>query len=617
MHLQSFPGAGNQHENRTHVKAHHIANEDDGKVRASGRSDRLPEKGSSLDQSISILGEILLQIDAANGREEILQVLRNETHWLLAHDICFISIVNSSRTHYTIHALSPGAETIGLHRMQFVISEGMPGWAIQHQAAILGEVSSGPTYVDAIEGALVAHGMQSVLIVPLRTAETTIGSFTLCSERSSAYREQEMCIAQLLAYQVAIALKNTTSFDDARKQITQIELVNQIAQELTSILDLDELLHSAAQSIQKSFNYFDVSIFLVNTQENEATLVARAGNFVDFLPHGYRQSLSEGFVGWVASYGQRVLANDVSEDPRYRISAYRNTKSELALPIFVNGEVAGVLNIEDEIVNAFDDTDAIVLETLCGFLGSIIKNARLHDQVKKANMRLTELDRLKTDFISIVSHDFRSPLASIILAAKGLMRQGQPVNQERLAEYLNVIIDKATRLSHLAEDTLSMTKMEAGQLSYFFKRVNLKSLIHEASSLVEFSRRHSLEYTVDPGADYVKGDDAKLRQVLQNLLSNAVKYSPRGGMIRVRAENYSTDQIIVLVSDEGIGIPTEQMDRLFEKFCRINTIETRSIKGSGLGLWICREIVRSHGGQIWVESQLGKGSTFRFTLRKA
>ena len=224
---------------------------------------------------------------------------------------------------------------------------------------------------------------------------------------------------------------------------------------------------------------------------------------------------------------------------------------------------------------------------------------------------------MKSDFLSIVSHDFRSPLASVILAAKALLKKGEGADQKRTNEYLTIIVDQANKLSHLAEDTLSIAKMESGQLSYFFKVVNVERLIKDAAALVSFSRRHTFEESVDNGVSYIKGDQTKLRQVIQNLLSNAVKYSPKGGKIRVTAENYSSDQLLISVGDEGMGIPSDQMDKLFQKFSRIDTPEAREIKGSGLGLWISREIVKAHGGKIWAESEAGKGTTFKFTLKKA
>lgn len=566
---------------------------------------------------VSTLSEIALQIDAARTRDEVLGALRNETKWLIDHEVLFIGLVNKSFTHYVIHTLSPISDTADLNNKHFPLNQGMPGWVIQNQSPIFIDVSAGPAFTESIEGTLASLGINSLLIVPLRTGDETIGSLTLASTKPGCYHEQDVWVAQLLALQVAIALKNTAVFEDAKKRITQIELVNEIAEKLTSTLELDELLTSAAETIRKDFNYFDVTIFLINRDEGEAVLVAHSGNYIDFLPHGYRQKLTEGIIGWVATHGQRLLINDVTEDPRYMAYEYHSTKSELAVPILVENEIVGVLNVEDTKLHAFDETDAIVLETLCDQLGSAIKNAKLYDQVKKANAKLTELDKMKSDFLGIVSHDFRSPLASIILAAKALLKRSESMDARRLNEYLTIIVDQANRLSQLAEDTLSITRMESGQLNYFFKVVNVERLIKDASSFISISRRHSLEHHIDSSVSYIKGDQTKLRQVVQNLLSNAVKYSPKGGMIKVRVEDYSGDQLLISVADEGIGIPPEHMGQLFRKFSRIDSEESREIKGSGLGLWICKEIVRAHGGQIWVESSPGRGSVFSFTLKKA
>jgi K+-sensing histidine kinase KdpD len=565
---------------------------------------------------INTLTEIALQIDTSLSRAEILQALRREAKWLIEHDVCFVSLANKLRTHYTVESLSPICDSTELPNRQFLINQGMAGWVIQHETPITMDVSSGPAFEEAIEGTLGDLGMKSLIVVPLRTGNETIGSLTFSSARPGAYREHDLWIAQLLALQMAIALKHASLFDEAKKRITQIEMVNEIAEKLTSTLDLDELLNSAAEIIRKNFNYFDVTIFLVDKGAEEVVMVAHSGNYVDFLPHGYRQRMSDGIVGWVATNGKRLLANDVSESSEYMAYEYHSTRSELAVPIKIDEEVMGVLNVEHTKVQAFDEMDAIVLETLCDQLGSAIRNANLYNQVKKSNAKLMELDKLKSDFLGIVSHDFRSPLASIILAGKALLKRSEQTDPKRLNEYLTIIVDQANRLSHLAEDTLSITKMESGQLTYFFKVVNVERLIKDAVALVNFSRRHTVDYFVDDTVSYIKADQTKLRQVVQNLLSNAVKYSPRGGAINIKAEAHNGDMLLISVADEGIGIPPEQVDKLFQKFSRVDSKETRDIKGSGLGLWICKEIVQAHGGRIWVESTPGQGSVFKFTVKK-
>ncbi|HEX9655299.1 MAG TPA: ATP-binding protein [Bacteroidota bacterium] len=573
-------------------------------------------KSRTLYEQLKTLAEIALHIDSANDFQGVLHVLRMETRWLVEHDLCFLNILNPSRTHYVIHSLSSRPDATGLHRQQFSLLQGLPGLVIQRQTPLVSNFADAPTFSDAVEGVLLQHNMQSIIVVPLRAADAILGSMVFCSSTKSKYNDLAMWIAQLLGQHVAVALRNTTLFEDARKRIAQIELVNQIGEHLTSTLKLEEVFVSAAERIQSSFSYYDVSIFMLNPNEKTLVLVAHSGANTEFLPNGYTQQLGEGIIGWVAGHAKRVLANDVLDDPRYSSFVDKRTRSELALPIIIEREVVGVLNIEDIRVQAFDTTDAVVLETLCDQLASAIRNARLFEQVKAANEKLTELDRMKSDFISIVSHDFRSPLASIILAAKGAVAQGEKINPARVDEHLKIIVEQATRLTHLAEDTLSTTKMESGRLAYQMEDLDTAYVVEEASSLVNLSRLHRVEVRIEEKAKTVYGDETKIRQVLHNLISNAVKYSPRGGKITIQAREQSSTMIVLSVSDEGVGIPPSQLNRLFQKFSRVTQESTREIKGSGLGLWICQEIVRAHGGEIWTESAPGTGSTFYFTLQK-
>jgi len=571
----------------------------------------------SFASRVRTLSEIALQIDGARTEEAILNTLGNEIVWLIDSEVSFVAVLGPSRTDYIIHTLSSIADATELNGSRFLLNEGMPGWVIDHRSPVCAEVATPLAFHPEIEGVLQDLGMKHLLVVPLQTSDDTIGALALSTGASSSYREQDMWLAQLLALHVAVALKNINLFEDAKKRITQIELVNDIAEKLTSTLDLDELLASAAVTIRKAFNYFDVTIFMVNREEKELVLVAHSGYYGDFLPDGYHQKMSDGIIGWVATHGEKVVANDVTADQHYLAYEYHTTQSELAVPIRIEGVVVGILNVEDTKLHAFDETDGIVLETLCDQLGSAINKAKLFDQVRKSNATLTELDRMKSDFLGIVSHDFRAPLASIILAAKTMLKRGLDIEEKRLTDYLTIIVDQADKLRQLAEDTLSITKLESGRLSYSFKVVNVERLIKDAAALVHLSRRHTIEVTVDENVSYIKGDQSKLRQLVHNLLNNAVKYSPKGGLVKVTAEPWQLDEILVSVHDEGIGIPQDQAGLLFQKFSRLDTPEVKEIKGSGLGLWICSEIVKAHGGRIWVESETGMGSTFKFTLKRA
>ena len=580
----------------------------------------LPNTADSFTGRVSTLHEVALRIDTVRTREEIMRVLSDEVRWIVPHDVCFACFTDRPHESYTATIVSGRMGENPLEGKRIPAAEGIAGSVIGNQSPLSLDPCAGGDPLSADDPLLTAlktAGMHSLLIVPLRSGDETIGALGLGSAEPDAYKEQELVLAQLLATVVAIALQNASVFDDAKRRIAQIELVNELAQDLTSTLELDHLLSAAVDSIRKAFNYFDVSIFFSDMENGEASVVAHAGMYPDFLPVGYKQKSSEGIVGWAITHDERVLVDDVSKDPRYLAHVYDETKSELAIPIRVEHEIVGVLNIEDKRVSAFDETDTVVLGTLCDQLGSAIKNAQLYEQLKKSNEKLKELDRMKSDFLGIVSHDFRSPLASVVLAAKALLRRPDTVDQKRLAEYLQVIVDQANKLINLAEDTLSITRMEAGQQNYFFNMVNLERVVKDAMAGVNPSKRHEISYEIDPRVAYVRGDQTKLRQVLQNLLSNAVKYSPAGGKIEVRAANHSGEYMLVTITDQGMGIPQDQLSRLFQKFSRVDTPEAKEIKGSGLGLWICREIVKAHGGHIWVESTRSVGTTFSFTLKKA
>jgi len=574
-------------------------------------------RDSAISRRLGAMQSIVSRIYSAHTREDILQIIRLEVKWLFDYEICLMGTINRTRSHYIINTLSPVADATDLNHKHFSIDEGILGWSMRNQATIFDEIESGPVFSYALEGKFQDLGIKSQLIVPMKAGGETIGAIAFASIKSSAFTEDDAAVAQMLSLVLSSALTNEAILENTRKHVAQIELLNEVTSQLTSTLQLDELLNAAASSIQKNFNYFDVTVFLLSEDKQELVLEAHAGNFIDFLPHGYRQKIGKGLIGWVIEHGEIVLCNDVSQDPRYMIYEYHNTKSELAIPITIDDEIAGVLNVEDTKLHAFDDTDIMVLETLSDHLGIAIKNAKLYDEVRKTNMKLTEVDKMKSEFLGIVSHDFRSPLSSIILAGKSLLKNESVQGLQRVKEYLQIIVDQANRLNQLAEDTLSITKIESGQLSFYFKIVNIERLVQDAISMVRFSNRHQMTYSVDPNVAFIKGDQTKLRQVVQNLVSNAVKYSPKGGKVCVTVEDYSPEKILVSVSDEGIGIPPEQVDKLFKKFSRVNSNEVRDIKGAGLGLWICKEIVEAHGGKIWIESQLGKGSTMKFTINKA
>jgi signal transduction histidine kinase len=309
-----------------------------------------------------------------------------------------------------------------------------------------------------------------------------------------------------------------------------------------------------------------------------------------------------------------LLSNKAQADTRLLpdlVSAL-SLRSLMVAPITRGPKILGLLAVADRIgPSPFNDDDLNLLLGLAGQATIAVENQRLHEEIKRANERLQEYDRLKSEFVGIVAHDFRKPLMAIRGFAE-LVLEEPDLTLESRQEFMRTVISETEHLALLANDTLLITQIETGQMSYNFREIDVGPFILEA---VPFGLSdHSLLMDVPPVFPRIWADPERLRQVLTNLVSNAVKYSPQGGSIVVRARERGPQHIVVEVVDHGLGIPADQVGRLFQKFERVRSEEHMRVSGTGLGLYICRLIVEGHGGQIWVESEPGKGSTFGIVL---
>jgi PAS domain S-box-containing protein len=226
-----------------------------------------------------------------------------------------------------------------------------------------------------------------------------------------------------------------------------------------------------------------------------------------------------------------------------------------------------------------------------------------------------EAARLKDDLLAVVSHELRTPLTSLRGFTELLLTRVLPADKQQ--HFLTIIHDETIRLSHLITDFLDLQRMQAGRQVYRLTRTDLAVMLREMVSVfTPESGAHVMRVEVSDALPVVYADAERLRQVLANLLSNAIKFSPHGGEVTVGARAQDT-QVLVWVADHGLGIPPEALPRLFNKFYRVEHHETRHIGGTGLGLALVKEIVEAHHGSVWVESVLGQGSTFFFTVSVA
>ncbi len=228
---------------------------------------------------------------------------------------------------------------------------------------------------------------------------------------------------------------------------------------------------------------------------------------------------------------------------------------------------------------------------------------------------LRRLERVRRDFVANVSHEFKTPLTAIQGFAETLLA-GALNDRENRRRFLEIIRDHAQRLARLTDDLLKLALIEAGRLELEFQPVAVAELIEsciETTRIKAEQKQQTVEADCPAGLPAARGDRNRLAEVLLNLLDNAVQYTPEGGCIRMRARA-ADGNVVVTVSDTGIGIPLADQERIFERFYRVDAARSREVGGTGLGLAIAKHIVEAHGGRIWVESTVGQGSDFHFSI---
>lgn len=240
----------------------------------------------------------------------------------------------------------------------------------------------------------------------------------------------------------------------------------------------------------------------------------------------------------------------------------------------------------------------------------------MNKELALANARLKEMDKLKSEFVSIVSHELKTPLAAMKTSAQ-VMGMADP-SEETRQEMQDIIIRNIDRQTNLVNDLLDLSRIESGRLKLNCENVTLDALIANSIETVNpaaVEKGITLDAKLPEGLPSVKGDQEKLIWVVINILNNAIKFTPGGGAISIKARELN-GQVEVRVSDTGIGILPEELAKVFEKFYQVDSTLAREAGGTGLGLAICKGIIEAHNGRIWVESEFGRGSTFSFTLEK-
>jgi len=408
-----------------------------------------------------------------------------------------------------------------------------------------------------------------------------------------------------------------------RRRNQYLAVSAEIGKLVTSILDLNTIFARTVNLITDRFSFYHAAIFIVEETGFNAVLKEATGEAgAEMKKQEHSLQLNEkSIVGTVASKGEAIIVNDVSENPLHAFNPLLpETRAEAAIPLRIGSRIIGVIDIQATGTNAFSEDEISVLQTLADQVAVAIDNARSFEVSQQAVIEMREADRLKSQFLANMSHELRTPLNSIIGFSRVILKGIDGPVTELMQQDLTAIYNSGQHLLGLINDILDSAKIEAGKMELAFDEVNIHDLTHSVlSTMSGLIKDKSIEMRqfIDPETPTVRADTIRIRQVMINLLSNAAKFTEEGA-ITVEVGPYKTEEgsklVKISVTDTGPGISQQDQEKLFQAFSQVDASPTRKSGGTGLGLSICKQLINMHGGQIWVESKEGEGSTFHFTL---
>jgi signal transduction histidine kinase len=397
------------------------------------------------------------------------------------------------------------------------------------------------------------------------------------------------------------------------RRVDALEAANRCARALGSSLELENAFGAFIGELSGLVPFDRTAIVLVD--EDAATTIATAGRGAnEVFPPGSIGPLHGSVLERVLN-GQIVVRRDLAESefPEDERLVALGLHSELVAPLLLGTEPIGMLTLSREGADAFSEEEVELVALLGRLVATAVQNIRAYEAERATVEELRRLSALRADFVSLVSHELRSPLAAVIGAARTLQERRDELTAEQRDQLLSLISGEASRLTVLVADVLDTSRIEAGTFSYQFGEVDVASLIEDVVATTSVRQAEvGVQAILAEPLPPVGGDRERLRQVLTNLIENAVKYSAEGDAVEVSAQRGDL-YVRISVSDRGPGIPDDQQQLIFQKFGRAE-VEGGSKPGTGLGLFIARSIAEAHGGTLEVQSRRDGGATFTLSL---
>lgn len=468
---------------------------------------------------------------------------------------------------------------------------------------------------------------RTVMAAPMLLDDEVVGALSLVRTEVNPFDERAIALLEAFAAQAAIVVRNVHLLRELEergvelaRRVEQLEALSEVGGVVSSSLVLDEVLSNIIMNAVR-FSGCDGGSIMEYVEEDRSFSVRSAYASSDELLRklrGIRVDLETTLVGRAALEGHPIAVADldtVELDPHLQLLHDDGWRSVLAVPVLRGERIIGALVVRRKRPGTFSDETIEFLETFASQSALAVWNAQLFRELETKTAELQVVSQHKSEFLASMSHELRTPLNAVIGFSEVLLERMFGELNDRQDEYLRDILSSGRHLLQLLNDILDLSKVEAGRMELATSTFDVRAVMEYGISMVrERAGLHGITLTleVDPAVDGIHSDELRVKQVLVNLLSNAVKFTPDGGHVGVVARRVG-DDLAVSVTDDGAGIAPDDRERIFESFQQGRRGPARE-EGTGLGLTLCRRIVSLLGGRMWLESELGVGSTFGFTV---
>ncbi len=472
-------------------------------------------------------------------------------------------------------------------------------------------------------------GIRTMLVIPLLREGTALGAILVRRLEVRPFTLKQVDLLKTFTDQAVIAIENVRLFKELE---AKNEDLGESLDQQTATGEILRVISGAQTDVQPVFEAIAANALRL-CDATFSTIFRFEGGLIhlealrNVSPEG-TAAIREAFpmpVGRGGASARAILTNsivhiaDVREDPEYALQGLSQAaefRSILAVPMLHDGKPIGAITVAGPEATPFPDKQVALLKTFADQAVIAVENVRLFSEIQDKTQQLEIANRHKSEFLANMSHELRTPLNAVIGFSEVLIERMFGEVNPKQEEYLQDILSSGKHLLSLINDILDLSKIEAGRMELEAQPFDLPSALDNALTLIkERAARNSigLDVHVDPRIGEILADERKIKQVLLNLLSNAVKFTPEGGKITMSAVMNGTS-VEISVADTGIGIAAEDQEKVFEEFRQVGDDYARKREGTGLGLALARRLVELHGGTLSLQSELGKGSTFTFTI---